>query len=362
MTIGQSADYPRMRRICAPAALLAALVLLFVPTPGHAQYRWETWHTDSFTLDPGESFQFRVTFDDIQVRSWKLVVDGAGKNCDLSVLRVKGESLLYYKTNESRHEVLVPWGTGEELIVVLTNRKQKATFTVEFQGPPRDQVHAAYSYHVNRALEAFASGRRLDAQDECGKALRENDRDEVAKVLLASFLREGHFYSQAMDLVTDALQGDLPPEMRRLAEDLKSELTVLRAPLAPKIQQQIDTISSLVEKGQGDQAGELCQRTLKEDNLPLRAKSLLHLLRGRALDVQDRDFEAIDAFTTALGLARSKAEEAVIYFYMGRLYNKMGNQAQARGAFTIALQYGLPSGLDLQAREDLSAIESHPDH
>ncbi len=356
---------PCLMSIRSFRALLILWVLLgisFTSTRANAQYKWETWHTETFTVEPGESFQFRVAFADIQVRSWKLVVDGADRNCDLSVLRVNDESLLYYKTNESRHEVLVPWGKGEELIVVLTNRRQKATFTVEFLGPPRDQVHAAYSYHVNRALEAFASGRRLDAQDECGKALRKDERDEVAKVLLASFLREGRYYSRAASLVDDALKGDLPPEMRRLAEDLQSELAVLRAPLAPAIQKQMDTISSLVEKGKGSRAVELCDETLTESSLPLRAKSLLHMLRGRALDVQDRDFEAIDAYTTALGLARSKAAEAVIYFHMGRLYRKMGNKAQARGAYTIALQSGLPSGLELQARENLQEIESHPEH
>ncbi len=346
------------------ARLLLPLLLgaLLWPAAGRAQYKWETWHTETFTLEPGESFQFRVAFEDIQVRSWKLVVDGQDHNCDLSVLRVKGESLLYYKTDESRHEVLVPWGKGEELIVVLTNRRDKATFTVDFLGPPRDQVHAAYSYHVNRALEAFAAGRRLDAQDECGKALREDDHDEVAKVLLASFLREGRYYTRAAVLVDDALKGDLPPEMRTLAEDLQSELVTLRAPLSPAIQARMDRINTLLEKSSGKQAAELCDQVLREDGLPLRAKSQLHMLRGRALDIQDRDFEAIDAFTTALGLARSKAEEAVIYFHMGRLYRKMGNQDQARGAFTIALQSGLPGGLELQAREYLKEIESHPDH
>ncbi len=346
------------------ASLMVALVWggMLVPQTGHAQYKWETWHTETFTLEPRESFQFHVSFEDIQVRSWKLVVDGADHNCDLSVLRVKGESLLYYKTDESRHEVVVPWGKGEELIVALTNRRDKATFTVDFLGPPRDQIHAAYSYHVNRALEAFASGRRLDAQDECGKALRIDERDEVAKVLLASFLREGRYYTRAAALVDDALKGELPPEMRSLAEDLQSELAVLRAPLDPAISRQFDTILALIEKGKGDKALALCDQTLGETSLPLRAKSRLHLFRGQALAVQNRDFEAIDAYTTALGLARSKATEAVVYFHMGRLYDKMGNQAQARGAYTIALQSGLPNGLELQARENLKAIESHPDH
>ncbi len=344
------------------AAVVLLAVLALQPAAARAQYRWETWHTETFTLEPDESFQFRVSFDDIQVRSWMLVVDGQDHNCDLSVLRVKGESLLYYRTDESRHEVRVPWGRGEELIVVLTNRRDKATFTVQFLGPPRDQVHAAYSYHVNRALEAFASGRRLDAQKQCELALREDDTDGVAKVLLASFLREGHYYTRAAALVEEALAGELPPEMRRLAQDLQSELVVLRAPLDPRIRARLDRIDNLLTSGKGGEALAVCDETLGMSGLTVRAKSRLYLLRGRALDMQARDFEAVDAFTSALGLARSKAEEAVIYFHMGRLYRKMGNTDQARGAFTIALQEGLPSGLDLQARENLKAIEDHPDH
>lgn len=353
-------NFGAKRTFHAAVALLAVLALL--PEPVRAQYRWETWHTETFTLEPRESFQFRVSFDDIQVRSWMLEVDGQDHNCDLSVLRVRGESLLYYRTDESHHEVRVPWGRGEELIVVLTNRRDKATFTVRFLGPPRDQVHAAYSYHVNRALEAFASGRRLDAQKQCELALRDDAHDGVAKVLLASFLREGRYYTRAAALVEEALAEDLPPEMRRLAEDLQSELVVLRAPLDPVIQERLDRIDGLLAGGKGDQALAVCDEALGLSGLPVRAKSRLHLLRGRALDMQERDFEAIDAFTTALGLARSKAEEAVVYFHMGRLYRKMGNTDQARGAFTIALQEGLPSGLDLQAREYLKDIEDHPDH
>jgi len=346
------------------ARILAIFLLgaLMLPSAGRAQYQWETRHTEAFTLEPAESFQFRVPFADIQVRSWKLVVDGQNQVCDLSVLRVKDESLLYFQTHESRHEVLIPWGTGEEVIVVINNGPAKATYTVKFLGPPSDQVHAAYSFHVNRALEDFASGRRLDAQDQCQIALRQNPQDAVAKVLLASFLREGRFYTRASVLVEEALLGDLPREMRRLAEDLQSELVVLRAPLAPEIQQSIDKVAELISQNDGERAVKICNEVLDKSELPLRAKSRLHLLRGQSLDLQERDFESVDAFTPALGLARSKAEEAVIYFHMGRLYSKMGNSAQARGAFTMALQSGLPSGLELQARENLQAIESHPDN
>ena len=61
-------------RFRAGFMLPVLLGVLLSPTAGHAQYRWETWHTETFTLEPRESFQFRVAFDDIQVRSWKLVV------------------------------------------------------------------------------------------------------------------------------------------------------------------------------------------------------------------------------------------------------------------------------------------------
>ncbi len=87
------------------------------------------------------------------------------------------------------------------------------------------------------------------------------------------------------------------------------------------------------------------------------AKSRLQQLRGRALADLDRNFEALDAFTAALQLCRSRGEEAVIYQLMGRLYLGMDNLQQAQGAYTMALQIGLPSGLDLQAREDLKTID-----
>ncbi len=56
-------------------------------------------------------------------------------------------------------------------------------------------------------------------------------------------------------------------------------------------------------------------------------------------------------------LNRSKDSEGIIYFHMGRLFLKMNNLPQAQGAFTMALQNGLPSGLDVQARDSLQAVE-----
>lgn len=320
---------------------------------------WEKWSSESFTLQPRESFQFHVDFDEIQVRSWKLVVDGGDMKADLSVLRVRDESLLYYKIDERRHETIIPWGRGEEIMVVITSRNEKGSFTVDLMGPPRDQAHAAYSYHVNRALEAYGSGRRLKAEAECETAIRLDSEDGVAKVLLAGFLRERHYYTKAEALIQEALAVDLPPEMRGLAEDLQDELAKLRAPLPEEVVQGVARAEDLLEAGQALEALQICDDLLA-GGLELRSpsKSRLQTLRGRALDQLDRNFEAVDAFTQALQLTRNRDRQAVIYFHMGRLYLKMDNFRQAQGAYTMALNYGLPSGLEVQARESLKVIEN----
>ena len=117
-------------------------------------------------------------------------------------------------------------------------------------------------------------------------------------------------------------------------------------------------ICSCVVHTRPERARDVAERLLATAPDPgIAAKSRLHLLRGRALAGLDRNFEALDAFTSALQLNRSKADEAIIYFHMGRLYYAMANLEQARGAYTMALQIGLPSGLDVQAREDLQEID-----
>lgn len=336
------------------ASLVAAV------SPAAEDLDWERYSSESFTLVPREGFQFRVSYDQIPVRSFKLVVTGNADNlCDLSVLRVNGEELLYYKIKESRHEVEVPWGEGEELLVQLTNREIQANFVVELLGPRRDQVYASYSYHVNRALEFYASGRRLAAEDACRQALEQDPADGVAKVLLAGFLRDRNFFAKAATLVEQALEDDLTPEMRQLALDMRAELADLRAPLAPAVREGVAQADDLLAAGDFDQALVVADGLLAGDlELDGPAKSRLQAIRGRSLDGLGRNFEAIDAFTLALQMNRSRAFEAVIYFHMGNLYLDMDNLRQAEGAFTIALQNGLPSGLDVQARESLRQVNA----
>jgi tetratricopeptide (TPR) repeat protein len=342
-------------------SLLASAVWAAPPAPASAPAwgSWEVYKSDSYLLRPGESFQFRVSFDQIPVRSWRLIVDGGQEQCDLNVLRMKDESLLYFKTDEARHDVQVPWGKGEEIIVVLTNGSHEAAFTVTFQGPPRAQVHAAYGYHVNRALEDFAAGRRLEAEDHCRSALLDDPNDGVAKVLLAGFMRDGQYLDRAAALVEEALAGELPGDMRSLALDLRADLRRLRAPVPAPVRQGMEQAEK--ELGAGQPAAALVTTTsVLESGLDFDAGAHAALLtmKGRALAGLERNFEAIDVYTQALALSRDKGDAAIVYFYMGRLYVAMDNVAQAESAFSKAIQNGLPSGLNLQAREAMKDIRA----
>jgi tetratricopeptide (TPR) repeat protein len=339
----------------AGAALLVCGLLAGVASA--AGGAWETYWSEVHNLKARESFQMHLTFDQIPVRSWKLLIEGDQETCDLSVLRVRGEALVYYRIDESRHEVTVPWGRDEEAILVVTNRNHDASFTVSVLGPPRDQTHAAYGYEVNRALDAFAAGRRLDAEEHCRNALQDDPDDGVAKVLLAGFLRERRLLDEAAALVDEALAGDLPGDMRDVAEGLRDDLLRLRAPLPLPVQQGVDKAESALRDQKPALALVACDDLLNGDlELDAASRGQLLNLRGRALAGLDRNFEALDAFTQALTFTRDRRSEAVVYHAMGDLFLKIGNLPQADSSYTMALEIGLPSGLDLKARESLQDV------
>jgi hypothetical protein len=335
-----------------------ALGVLWPGVPAGGAETWESWGTETYKLGAGESFQFRVSYEQIPVRAWRLVVEGDYVLCDLHILRLKDESLLYYQRDESRHDVMIPWGEGEEISAALTASRDGGVFTVKFLGPPPESAPASYSYNVNRALESYAVGKRLEAERLCQDALREDPHDGVARVMLAGFLRDRHFYERAAGMIDEALAGELPEDMRHLALQMKGELDRLRAPLPEGVRAGL--AEAELQLSQDNPAAALagCERMLaREDDLPPEAQSQILRCKGEALHDLERHFEAIDAFTKALTYARSREAQAAIYFRMGQLFFDMGNLAQAEGACTIARQYGLPAGLDLQAEEMLKRIE-----
>ncbi len=317
---------------------------------------WAEWAAQPYQLHAGESVQLRFAFDEIPVRSWRLVVDGAPRRCDLLVTRVKEETSIYWRRGESHHDVTIPWGRGEAIVAVLT-APDGGIFTVRCLGPPRGAAPVPYSYEVNRALESYAAGKRLEAERHCEEALARDPEDGVARILLAGFLRERHFYQRATELLEAALAGDLPPDMRQLAEQLQQELAQLQSPLPPVLKEGLTTGESRLAAGDAAGALELAERLLADHGgAQPEALSRIHQLRGRALHALGRNFEAVDAYTKALTAARSRESEAIIYFHMGRLFLDMENLGQAEGAFSIARRYGLPPGLDLQAAEALDRI------
>lgn len=327
---------------------------------GAGALTWETWGTETCQLGAGESFQFQVTYDQIPVRSWRLMVEGDYVLSDLHILRLKDESLLYYVREESRHEALIPWGKGEEILVVLTASGNGGVYTVNFLGPPAGTAPASFSYLVNRALEAYAAGKRLDAEQLCQAALDEDPTDSVARVMLAGFLRDRHFYERAHEMVLAALAEELPEDMRNLAVQLAGELEQLRAPLPPQVRQGLADAEKRLGADDAEGALAICDNLLAaRGDLGTEALSRVLQQRGQALHKLDRSFEAVDAFTQALTAARSREVQAIIYFRMGQLFLDMDNPAQAAGAFSVARKYGLPAGLDLQAADRLKEIEKN---
>jgi hypothetical protein len=338
--------------------LLAVGLLAAVGAPAQEKGApWTEWAAQSYRLQPGESVQFRVAFAEIPVRSWRLQVEGElEQRCDLQVTRVRDAASVHWRQGETRHDVTVPWGRDEELIAVLT-APAGGVFAVRYLGPPPEAAQAAYSYEVNRALESYAAGRRLEAEGFCEAALARDSGDAVARVLLAGFLRDRHFYERATEMIEAALAGDLPPDMRDLAVTLQEELAQLQAPLPRALREGLDRVGTLLARGDAAEALGLCDALLADhESARPEALSRIQRDRGRALHALGRNFEAVDAYTRALTEARSREAEAVIYYRMGCLFLDMDNLGQAEGAFSIARKYGLPPGLDLQAAEALERI------
>lgn len=173
------------RRALAMWSLLALAVAL----PGLTARAIEpvglvNWGHQTRVLGPGESATFQVTAANLPLRRFTLLVESAGAPCDLNVRRDADGSLLHDVRGEVRHEVDVPWGTDESLTAVLTAGSAGGSYDVSFWGPPAGEHRRAYSYHVNRALEAHDAGDGERVREHCRAALRQDPHDAIAGLML----------------------------------------------------------------------------------------------------------------------------------------------------------------------------------
>ncbi len=305
-----------MRAANRRAGALAPLALLWAAAAAPAA-DLVAWGQETWRLEPGETFQFRVEFAQIPVRSWRLVIDGGQLQSDLTVRREADGSLLYARRNEAHHEVTVPWGQGEAIAVAIApGRVGGGLYTATFLGPPRDAAPESHSYRVNRALEAYAAGDAALARRLAEAALQEDPDDDAALLLMSGFLRADGDTVRAEGLRARALGLELAACDSALA----------RAPGAPAA-----------------------------------ARAALLRRRGLALRALGRPYEAVDAFAQGLALAPPQAEQARLHLHLGLVQRDLGNAAQARAALALARRQGLSPEMDAEAAAALAQLEANGD-
>ncbi|MEZ4386806.1 MAG: hypothetical protein R3D98_04390 [Candidatus Krumholzibacteriia bacterium] len=211
--------------------LLLAWTLIAAATPSAASWAppgLVSWGEESYRLGPGESTAFAVTFAQIPVRRWVLLVEGDLDASHLNVRRVADGSLVFDQRAEKRHEVDVPWGVDEEISAVLTAGRRGGVYQVSVWGPPADAYLRSYSYEVNRALEAFARGDSGAARNHLLAALRDRPQDPVAGVLLAG-TEAGNLPSALGPADLDLADGPADPSTTARVAAVRGRVAALRA-------------------------------------------------------------------------------------------------------------------------------------
>lgn len=351
-----------MRAFFVSAALL---VLAVAPLPAAAASRqavpeglWVTRHEEVFRLDPGQSLQFRVDFSDIPVRRWKLTVDGDQRTCDLNVLNLSDGSLLYQKSRESRHSVMIPWGRGESLMVTLTaGLSSGGVFTVKFVGPPRDKARRAYGPRLNRALEAIESGDSRRAEAILHDVARGGEDSGVAALLLAGLLKQRGDLEQAAAMMQYALSQPLPDELVDVRRELARQLATVREPRPPELAQ----ADSLLAAGDSLSAVAELKSFLADHPAPERGTAPCEAWR-RLAKIQAARGErvaALQSYDAAVRAAPDPGMRALVTFDLARLQESLHNPVQAVAALREAQRLGLPPDLDREAAETIARLEPH---
>ena len=317
---------------------------------------WVPRGTETYNLEAGESVQFRVDFDDLAVRTWILEVDGDLRTCDLNVLVLNDQSLLYQKNGESRHRVRVPWGRGQRVAVTLSaDINMGGMFTVKFLAPPSEQAGRAFGYLVNRALEALEAGNARHAESLLHDAIKSGEDEGVALLLLAGLAKERGEPERAAGLLSQAVALPLPEDLRDVRVELEHQLAaVLNRPAW-----MIDA-DSLIDQGKTTEVRRLLDDVLERKNEDLSAWELseLHRRAGVAAHAVDDLFVAQEHLDQALNHAGSTRQRALSLHALGLLQRDLGNPHQARQALRLARDLGLPLELDAEAAAQLAALEA----
>jgi len=350
----------RRRTLLARRGLLIfigiSLVALTVRA-GVPEGLWVAWGTETYNLEPGESVQFRIDFDDIPLRAWILTVEGDQRLCDLNVLRLDNAQLVYQQHAESRHHVRMPWGLGEAAAVTVTaSRSVGGLFTIKFLGPPADQAERAYGYRINRVLEHLEAGRDVRAEALLRDVIRANtDETGLAALLLAGLLKDRGEFKRAAAMLDLALSYELPAGFDEVERRLRAHLAAATRSATPELQ----TADHLLADGDHDAVIAHCERwleTLGEDEVTAweRCEALRRI--GRAHQECGRQVLAIDALNNALREARESGQKALVYHRLGLLLLDMGNADQARRALAAARALGQPPDLNASTEDLLNNL------
>ncbi|MBU0743435.1 hypothetical protein KKG45_02350 [bacterium] len=343
-----------MARRGVPILIALSLAALTVRA-GVPEGLWVAWGTETYNLEPGESVQFRVEFDDIPLRAWILTVEGDQRLCDLNVLRLGNNQLVYQKHDESRHSVRIPWGTGEAVAVTVTaDTSVGGLFTIKFLGPPADQAERAYGDKINRALEHLEAGSDSGAEVLLRDVIRE-DGDEVglAALLLAGLLKDRGELDRAVAMLDLALHYELPEGFAEVEKRLHAHLAAATRSVPPELRE----ADRLLAAGDPDAVVAHCERWLEslaqdESRAWERCEALRRI--GRAHQERGRQVRAMEALNSALREAREPGQKALVFHRLGLLLLDMGNADQARRALEAARELGLPPDLNANAEDLLS--------
>jgi len=335
-------------RIIVLICLLAGVTSARVP-----EGLWEPRASEVYNLEPGESLQLRVNHDDLPVRSWILSVEGGLLLCDVNVLRLTNESLLYQQHDESRHRVKIPWGRDEALVITLTaDTRTGGSYTVKFLAPPADQAEQSYGYTLNRALEAFIAEDAARTESLLHDVIEKDDEDAgVGCLLLASVLKTRGEIEKAAGLLDMALAKGLPDHLEDVEQELIRQLAMVRNRLSPDLIK----VDRLLAVGNGREAVYRTDIWLEaaDDGAYSRWELCEGYRRlGHGWQLQGDLIRAQDYFDQALRAAVDQAQKALVYYRLGLLQYERGNPDQARRAMKAAQDMGLPPDL-MKSSEDI---------